>query len=51
MSTLNLTEHEWESVGYTELIDKDTIVVEYECLNCGKTDFQYYKIDTEEEDE
>lgn len=31
-------EHEWESVGYFERIDNTTIAVEYECLNCCKTD-------------
>jgi len=49
--TTNSLEHEWESVGYTERIDRTTVAVEYTCLNCGKTDFQYYEIDNEEEDE
>lgn len=40
--TTNSLEHEWESVEYSERIDRTTIAVEYECLNCGKTDFQYY---------
>ena len=44
-------EHEWESVGSTERIDITTIGVLYECLKCGKTEFQYYAIeDTELED-
>jgi hypothetical protein len=45
------TEHEWESVGTTERIDITTNGVLYECLKCGKTEFQYYAIeDTELED-
>jgi hypothetical protein len=45
------SEHEWESVGNTERIDITTIGVLYECLKCGKTEFQYYAIeDTELED-
>lgn len=49
MSIVNCTDinldHEWENVGNTERIDRTTIAVEYECLNCGKTDFQYYEVD------
>ncbi|MFB5600872.1 MAG: hypothetical protein ACE5SW_11680 [Nitrososphaeraceae archaeon] len=40
-TSINL-EHEWENIGYSERIDNETVAVEYECLNCGKTDFEYY---------
>jgi len=39
--TTNSLEHEWESIGYTERIDRTTVAVEYTCLNYDKTDFQY----------
>ena len=41
-------EHEWESVGSTERIDITTIGVLYECLKCGKTEFQYYEIEEQD---
>lgn len=44
-NVVNCTEHEWESIGYTEQIDSTTLAVEYECLNCGKIEFQYYEIE------
>ncbi|MDR4512593.1 MAG: hypothetical protein MRJ93_12915 [Nitrososphaeraceae archaeon] len=48
--TIEDAEHEWESIGYFERVDNSTVAVEYECLNCGKTDFQYYEdITTEQE--
>jgi hypothetical protein len=47
----NNPQHEWESVGNTERIDRSTISVEYECLNCGKTDYQYYEDIVKREDE
>lgn len=43
-------EHEWESVGYFERVDNSTVAVEYECLCCGKIDYQYYE-DVAEADE
>ena len=49
--TIEDSEHKWESVGYTERIDRTTIGVLYECLNCGKTDFEYYKIGNEQQEE
>lgn len=49
--TIEDAEPEWESVGYTERIDRTTIGVLYECLACGKTDFQYYEIDNEQDED
>ena len=44
-------EHEWESVGYYERVDRSTVAAEYACINCGKTDFQYYEDLLEQEQE
>ena len=43
MSTLFCEQHDFERIGNTERIDRSTVAVEYECLNCGKTEFQYYE--------
>ena len=44
-------DHDFESVGHSEMIDTHTVAVEYECLNCGQTEYQYYEIEKEDEDE
>ena len=44
MSTLFCEQHDFECIGNTaERIDRSTVAIEYECLNCGKTEFQYYE--------
>ena len=46
----NTVEHTWESVEYTERIDRTTVVLEDEYLNCGKTDLQYYEVEDKDEE-
>jgi hypothetical protein len=43
------SEHEWESVGYKERIETTTITGEYECINCGKNEYQYFELEDLEE--
>ena len=43
--------HEFESIGHSEIIDRYTIAVEYECVICGKTDWQYYEIELENDND